>query len=286
MPSFINMETIRLVVATVSVLAALLLIVRRLEKTFPRIPDLPRDEVRLDYKLAVVSVFTPYLFSSAPAMSAAAIVSACGGGLIQLPANGWWFPLSLAVYVLLGDLYKYWMHRLSHIIPLLWRMHSFHHSAEAITFVTGFRHHWLERVVNDAFFPFFAIVFHVPPEVVLAGNVIYFLPDGCAHLNVRFSLGRFVMWVNSPEYHRIHHSTQPEHFDTNFAALLPLWDIVFRTAWRPARGEWPATGLPEGEKPRSVWEGVIWPFRDLLRRTATNPPVETSAFVTTGPARR
>ena len=159
------------------------------------------------------------------------------------------------------------MHRLSHIIPFLWQMHSFHHSAEAITFVTGARHHWFEHVLNGAFFPFFAIVFHTPPEVVLAGNIIYVLPDGFAHLNVRFSLGYFVMWVNSPQYHRIHHSRQPEHFDKNFAALLPLWDIVFGTAWRPGRDEFPATGLPNGQKPRNVWEGIIWPFRGLFGRS-------------------
>ncbi|WP_189045150.1 sterol desaturase family protein [Aliidongia dinghuensis] len=242
-----------------------MLIARRLEKSFPIEPNQPRAEVWLDYKLVAASVLIPYVLSSATAFSSSAILSAAGGGFFHLRADGWWLAPSLVVYILAADLYRYWMHRLSHMIPALWQIHSFHHSAEAVTFVTGARHHWLDRVLNDAFFPFFPIVFQTPPEIVLIGNFIYFLPDGCAHLNVKFSLGRFVMWINSPQYHRIHHSTQPEHFNKNFAPLLPLWDIVFGTAWRPAKDEFPSTGLAGGEKPRTVWEGVVWPFRILFR---------------------
>jgi sterol desaturase/sphingolipid hydroxylase (fatty acid hydroxylase superfamily) len=264
----LDMQMIRTIVSTVSLVLALLLITRRLEKTFPIEPNQPAKEVWLDYKLVTVSVLLPYLFSSATAVSAGTIIAAAGGGLFHLRADGWWFVFSLAVYVFAADVYRYWMHRLSHMIPLLWKIHSFHHSAEAITFVTGARHHWLDQVLNAAFFPFFPILFQTPPEVVLFGNIIYFLPDGCAHLNVKFSLGRFVMWINSPQYHRIHHSTRPEHFDKNFASLLPLWDIVFGTAWRPAEDEFPSTGLSDGDKPRTVWDGIIWPFRELLRPKA------------------
>jgi hypothetical protein len=57
------------------------------------------------------------------------------------------------------DLYKYTFHRLQHAIPFLWAMHSFHHSANAVTFITGARHFWLERVLSDAFLPIMAILF-------------------------------------------------------------------------------------------------------------------------------
>ncbi len=63
----------------------------------------------LDYKLVTVSVLLPHLFSSATAVSAGAIVSFFfGGGMVRLPADGWWFAISLAVYVLVGDLYRFW----------------------------------------------------------------------------------------------------------------------------------------------------------------------------------
>jgi len=62
-----------------------------------------------------------------------------GGGLIHLPTEGGWYLASLLVLVLATDLYKYAMHRLSHAVPFLWAMHSFHHSAEAISLLTGAR---------------------------------------------------------------------------------------------------------------------------------------------------
>jgi len=244
--------------------AAILLTIRLVEKTFPIEPNQSRREIWLDYQLVAVSLLLPWALSSVTAVTAGMLIKACGGGLIHLRADGWWFALSLAVYVFVGDLYRYWMHRLSHSVPVLWRLHSFHHSAEAVTFITGARHHWLDRVLNAGFYPLFPMMFQTPPEVALVGGFMYALPDTFAHLNVRFTLGRFVMWINSPQYHRIHHSSRPEHFDKNFASILPLWDIVFGTAWRPGKDEFPPTGLG-GDKPATVWEGVVWPVRDLLR---------------------
>jgi sterol desaturase/sphingolipid hydroxylase (fatty acid hydroxylase superfamily) len=103
--------------------------------------------------------------------------------------------------------------------------------------------------------------------MVWAVGVINFFPDTCAHANVRIRLGRFVTWIGNPQWHRIHHSVQPEHFDKNFAGLLPLWDIVFGTAWVPRRDEYPATGLDLDEK-IGVLEGIVWPLRKYFRGKA------------------
>jgi sterol desaturase/sphingolipid hydroxylase (fatty acid hydroxylase superfamily) len=257
---------IRIGAATVAVL-----IVRWLEKRFPidaGSSDLLASEVLLDFKLAFSNVLLSIIASSIVTLATGDIATWLGGGWIQLRSDPWyWFLGSLTVYVICNDLYIYWTHRLSHMIPALWALHSLHHSAEAVTFVTGARFHWLERIVNG-FFPIMAIIFRTPPEIVMIGTILRFLPDVCAHMNVRFSLGRFVMWINSPEYHRIHHSNRPEHFDKNFASVLPLWDVIFGTAWRPRGDEFPDTGLANGEKPATVWEGIIWPLRNspLLRR--------------------
>jgi hypothetical protein len=76
-------------------------------------------------------------------------------------------------------------------------------------------------------------------------------------------MGRMITVLNSPQWHRIHHSMMPEHRDKSFASLLPLWDILFRTAWLPKPDEYPVTGFDPPVRV-SVIEGVIWPFRHLL----------------------
>ncbi len=217
----------------------------------------------MDYQLVAVTSVINWLVKPMAATSAVILINALGGGLITLRSDGWWrFGSSLFIVVVVNDLYTYWSHRLSHRVPALWAMHSFHHSAEALTLVTGARHHWLEGFVTIAFFPLMAVLFKMPPDIASTAVAIGFLPNGCAHLNVRLHLGRFSTWINGPQWHRIHHSTQPEHFNKNFAAILPLWDLVFGTAWIPARDEFPDTGLTPRERPNLV-EGVIWPFRNL-----------------------
>jgi sterol desaturase/sphingolipid hydroxylase (fatty acid hydroxylase superfamily) len=206
------------------------------------------------------------------AISSTAIVQAAGGGWIYLRADGWWFGVSLLGYLLISDLYRYATHRLYHVVPFLWALHSFHHSAEALTFVTGARHHWIDRVMEASCFPILGILFKAPTELVTASAFIMFLPDGCAHLNVRLPLGRAITWLNSPQWHRIHHSTQPEHLNKNFAAMLPLWDIVFGTAWIPGKDEFPPTGLVPGEK-CDVLTSIVWPFRHYVRRLQFRSPV-------------
>jgi sterol desaturase/sphingolipid hydroxylase (fatty acid hydroxylase superfamily) len=251
-------------IAVMSVVGTVILVLRQFEKRWPIDPNLPQSEVISDWKVTSVNVALGWAAAPFAAMSSAAIVNATGGGLIQLRADDWWYGVSLLGFVLVADLYRYTSHRLYHAVPFLWALHSFHHSAEAITFVTGARHHWIDRIMEAAFFPILAILFKVPPEMITISGFIIFLPDGCAHLNVKFPLGRAITWVNSPQWHRIHHSTKPEHLNKNFASVLPLWDILFGTAWIPHKDEYPATGLVPGEK-CDVVTSIVWPFRHYVR---------------------
>lgn len=170
---------------------------RILEKTWPIAP-VSGDEFRADWLAVIVSVGLEHLFAPLAAISAGAIASYVGLGWIKLPTEGYRWYVSFAIVVVALDLYKYTFHRLQHAIPLLWAMHSFHHSANGITFITGARHFWLERVLSDAFLPIMAILFRIPPDMAIAAAFIFFVPDACAHLNVRIPLGRFVTWINNP----------------------------------------------------------------------------------------
>jgi sterol desaturase/sphingolipid hydroxylase (fatty acid hydroxylase superfamily) len=248
-------------------LAVFLLIIygtRLLERKWP-VSDVPHSEFRDDWLAVIVSIGLEHLLAPITAVSAAAILSYTGVGWIRLPTEGYWWYASLAVVVVALDLYKYTFHRLQHAIPFLWAMHSFHHSANAVTFITGGRHLWLERVMSDAFLPIMAILFRIPPDMAVAVGFIFFLPDSCAHLNVRIPLGPFVTWVNNPQWHRIHHSVRRKHWDKNFASLFPIWDILFGTAWVPKPDEYPATGLTPAERV-DIIDSVIWPIRHLRHR--------------------
>jgi hypothetical protein len=46
--------------------------------------------------------------------------------------------------------------------------------------------------------------------------------------------------------------------------MLPVFDVIFGTAWKPGKDEFPKTGLDSGEKATSVLDGIIWPVRHKL----------------------
>lgn len=238
------------------------LVGRILERAWPIEADQPRSEIAIDYRLAALNYAANAGLSLIPGLFAG-----IGGiGLVRLGAEGWRFVPSLLIYVLTLDLMLYWFHRAQHQIPLLWAMHSLHHSSETLTVSTGARHFWLEGTLKRVFlFPLVAWIFAVPAAVPTAAALLYLLVDSCAHLNVRANLGRFSLCVNNPQYHRIHHSARQMHANRNFADLLPAWDLVFGTAWRPSADDWPATGLVTLEKPSGIIDGFLWPLRRRLR---------------------
>jgi sterol desaturase/sphingolipid hydroxylase (fatty acid hydroxylase superfamily) len=94
--------------------------------------------------------------------------------------------------------------------------------------------------------------------------IFFLLGDGLVHLNMRVSLGRFGLCLNNPQYHRIHHSVEPQHRDKNFCKMFPLFDVIFGTAWKPGKDEFPKTGLTPRETATGFLDGIIWPVRHRL----------------------
>jgi sterol desaturase/sphingolipid hydroxylase (fatty acid hydroxylase superfamily) len=86
--------------------------------------------------------------------------------------------------------------------------------------------------------------------------------------------GRFAWLLNAPSYHRLHHSSSPEHFNCNYAASLPLYDVLCGT-YRPARpGQWSAVGLADRGDAKDFFDLLFWPMRGPLRAPARRPAGE------------
>jgi sterol desaturase/sphingolipid hydroxylase (fatty acid hydroxylase superfamily) len=230
-------------------------------------PAQSRSEILLDYKLVAANVVLTHALAPLSSVIVAMGVAMAGGGFITLRADGWWFPLSLAVVILTVELQGYWFHRLQHCVPFFWSMHSLHHSAEAMTTATGARHYWVEQAIISAFLPGAAMVFKIPSEVLLV-MPLFFITEYLAHMNAKVRFGPLMLVLNNPQFHRIHHSIEPQHRDKNFCKNLPVLDVIFGTAWVPGKDEFPRTGLTTREKPVGLLEGVVWPLRHfpIVRR--------------------
>jgi sterol desaturase/sphingolipid hydroxylase (fatty acid hydroxylase superfamily) len=194
------------------------------------------------------------------------IINAAGGGLIVLPDTGWGLAVGVLTYLLAMDLGEYLFHRAQHAIPLLWAMHSLHHSDQAVNSTTTNRHFWLEPTIKSVtIWMAVGLLFKASITIVAIYGVLS-LYNLVLHANLRLGFGRFSWLVNSPQYHRIHHSREPRHFGGNYAALLTIFDLVGGTYRRPAPGDFPDTGLTEGPGPSNIAQVLIWPLVTPVRR--------------------
>ena len=220
-----------------------------------------RTEWLLVAFMATIGIFTQIVVFIVFARATAII----GGPLFYLETDSLLGSIALVMlYALYIDCAKYWMHRLSHMIPALWAIHSFHHSAERLTVVTGARHHWLEKFALAPLLFLTLTLFQVPEHITVLAILLMNAPSGLQHLNYKIAWHRAGLWINTPQWHRIHHSVEPRHFDKNFSSAFPIMDVIFGTAHRPAPDEYPETGLRPRENPRLL-EAIIWPFRDWLK---------------------
>jgi sterol desaturase/sphingolipid hydroxylase (fatty acid hydroxylase superfamily) len=66
----------------------------------------------------------------------------------KIGSQPWW--LQFMQIVVLADLAGYWIHRMFHRVPLLWRFHAIHHSSERMDWLAGSRLHLVDIVVTRA----------------------------------------------------------------------------------------------------------------------------------------
>lgn len=231
------------------------------ERLFPLNQDLERSGVRFGAVYAILLWFL--LLGTAPIFGAVAafITSTLGGSLISLPDTGLWLPASIAIYLFAAELLEYWLHRAMHSFPLLWRIHSFHHSEESFNIFTEWRDWFFagRPLKGLILYTPLGLLFHASSSILAAIVIIRFFGNLLMHLDVRIELGRFSLWFMNPQFHRIHHSTRQEHMDKNFSCALPIMDVIFGTAWKPRKGEFPATGMTPRKVPNGLFEALMWP---------------------------
>ena len=175
--------------------------------------------------------------------------------------------LRLAGAIVVGEVGAYWGHRWSHEIPLLWRFHAVHHSAEEMDWLVNSRAHPVDMVFTRlcGLVPMYLLglaqpigtkVDLVPMLVVLIGTAWGFF----VHANVNWRFGWFECLIASPAFHHWHHGNDgPEVANKNYAAMLPWVDRCFGTFYLPQQ-EWPVKYGIDGSVGAGVAEQLIQPL--------------------------
>jgi sterol desaturase/sphingolipid hydroxylase (fatty acid hydroxylase superfamily) len=138
--------------------------------------------------------------------------------------------LAYLVWFVLTDFAYYWYHRFSHEIACLWQAHKYHHSAVEFNLITGNRVHFLDKAIEEVFKAVPLTMLGMPPAMYLAVRLTLRFVEIAQHSAVAWDFGWAGQWlVYGPMRHRIHHSAECEHWDSNYGNFLIVWDRIFGT---------------------------------------------------------
>lgn len=138
----------------------------------------------------------------------------------------------LALGFAIFDLCAYWLHRLAHMVPLLWRFHRVHHSDIDVDVTTSYRHHPLEVAYVNTCLIAPLILFEIPWYVLASYSVVASAVSALQHGNIRLAPAleaRVERLLVLPEMHRLHHSVQATHQGSNYSSVFTAWDRIFGT---------------------------------------------------------
>lgn len=178
--------------------------------------------------------------------------------------------LAAVLGAFIGDFFFYWYHRLQH--ARLWRFHRVHHSVREMSGWSAYHH------VSEEWF---RSLFVTAPVTFLVGDPTIALPvvalvtyvqGHYLHSSTRLNLGPLRYLFQDNRFHRIHHSLEQRHFDKNFGAVTPLWDILFGTAYFPEPDEWPGVGLEDVPEIASIRGYIALPWAGAPAPASTPEP--------------
>lgn len=174
---------------------------------------------------------------------------------------------------LIDDFTRFYVHRLYHRHPLLWRFHAVHHSATVLTPFTLYRLHIVEMLINSCrsllVFGVCGGIFiyivdgKVTPVEILGTSIFSFLFNiagaNLRHSHIWLGWGGVEKWILSPAQHQIHHSAHARHFNKNYGVMIAVWDRWFNS-WVPSKNEnvtqFGLNETTDDQTIRSHWLGI------------------------------
>lgn len=223
--------------------------------------------------LSALAVCTTLLVSALFWASSRALGVTPGSGALAamgLPIWAQW----IATFILL-DTITYTLHRLSHAVPWLWRLHAIHHSDIELDATTTHRHHPGESMVAALVNLPLLLILAPPVWAVLAYSITAVTVATFSHSSVALPdwldkvLRRLIV---TPAFHRVHHSANQIQTDSNYATVFSVLDFLFRSASPtvPDKGRSLTIGLETGRDPanQTLKAILLAPFR---RKIALDP---------------
>lgn len=170
-----------------------------------------------------------------------------------------YFIIPPILYILLSflilDYSNYFWHRATHKLPILWRLHKIHHSDLGLDSSSVFRSHTIESVLNYLFKISVGVIFGIEISLVTYYEYLRMQISFFQHSNlfVPEHIDRILSKIIiTPSIHINHHLADPNLANTNFGAILSVWDILHKTYPKRNYERNPTLGIPKYRDKKSL----------------------------------
>jgi sterol desaturase/sphingolipid hydroxylase (fatty acid hydroxylase superfamily) len=135
-----------------------------------------------------------------------------------------WYSWVAAIVVV--DLLFYTEHRAAHRVRILWAAHQAHHNSQRFNLSTAVRQKWNPWWELLVWVPLPLI--GMPPWLLFTAFSINLIYQFFVHTERIDRMWKPIELVfNTPSHHRVHHASDPEYLDKNYAGILIVWDRMF-----------------------------------------------------------
>lgn len=184
----------------------------------------------------------------------------------HLDTGTWWYWVAVLVGL---DFFYYWNHRFVHRVNIGWAAHQSHHSSEYMNFGTALRQKW--NPWSEAIFWLPLPLLGFAPWTLYVSFGVNLVYQFWIHTELIGKLPKPIEFIfNTPSHHRVHHGSDPEYLDKNYAGILIIWDRMFGTFEPEVRR--PKYGLTKPVNTYNVITLEYGAYRQIVRdfRAATN----------------
>jgi sterol desaturase/sphingolipid hydroxylase (fatty acid hydroxylase superfamily) len=179
----------------------------------------------------------------------------------RLWPTDWPFAAQLLIVAVILDLSLYVMHRLSHDVNWLWKLHAIHHSPERLYWLNGERRHPVHALLLAAPGLTLLAIVAAPQNLIAIWFAILTVHLAFQHSNLDYTLGPLRKWLGVAEVHRWHHKREFEDAQVNYGEFFMIWDRLFGTFYAVERRvNADELGLRDRTFPRTYWGQLKYPF--------------------------
>ena len=212
-----------------------------------------------EYKITLLVIFVNRVLGHLLNFS---VILFCYGALSRHALlNASWSWLWFIYAHLMYELGTYVYHYTAHKVRILWCFHSVHHSSETLNASVTLRTFYVENLYTELVKTSIVALAGVPLALYFFVMTIDSIWGAFVHMSEKMlpngRLGLLEKFILTPSHHRVHHGRNLPYMDTNYCALINVWDRLFGT-YQEERADVPVEyGLNRPVRANDFWDVYI-----------------------------